>query len=221
MKKATDFCPKAFIIDFSKVLNNALLEFFRVYDSCFTKNVASDGKITFVYSGTISKSELKRIFKYFIDNELENAIKKYKQDYDNIYFKKYFVINSCHPSQNILKYNVDPDSCKYFLQENDILIDLSVLESVWNKIFDKFFKSRKTSDVVFIKHNNLNTDQIKQILILIFKGSVIDDYNVKQKCLIDINEIETFQIPADEKAKRELVIQEVKEFIIRNGNQQQ
>lgn len=212
----TDFCPKFFVIDYSKLLNDACSSFINNHNSDFIVDKSFIDNI-FVYAGTKSVVTIKKEFLQYIEKYIFEYIENCNAKFPNLKIKKFIVIKSCNPSSNILKNDFNSLIKNQFeMVENDIKIDFLFFEKIWNTIFDKKFKkiSEKilNSDVFYLKHANLNFLQLKNIFERTI-GKFVDEYQITKPCLIDMNTHTNFTVDSEHEKERKIVISEVKSFL--------
>lgn len=197
-----NYCPIAFIIDYSDILNNCLLTFINDYNDYFTKTTVNNSVI-YTYSGPKQIKWLTTIFNNYIDNELE----VFRRNIENQY------INDVNKLIYILSTTVTPkDNFRYSIKENDIYLDLNLFNKCWQKIFNKRFKSKSIkSGTYYIQHNELPVKFLIKILSIIYgKNLKVDEYKNKNNFLIDNSNQITVTI---DKTKGHLLITEVKQLI--------
>lgn len=224
----SNFRPKAYAISYYLILNNSLKKFFEDHNSEF---ILDDGIYTYAGKNTISYFQ--KIFFKYVFEEIFRIVDEIDKNHSEQRIKKYYIIDSCIPAFNALAsldmsrniaYASLPDEAlliKYFLLEKDLSIDMLNLQDAWENIFNKLFKAKKQQhNIFFLRHTNLDFDQLRNILGLIFGNNNVIDYSDDQLkdsilCLGDLNEKLTLSTDRIMMASKELnrIVEDVKQYI--------
>lgn len=199
----TDFSLNAICINYSDILNNAILDFFNDFNSSF---IHENNK--YVFSDNISKQRLKKYFKEVITSEIHKHIENTNS------FEKIYLITSCKVNNNIVFSSKDKSdyNITYKLLEDDIYIDIIKFED----IFDEIFRNIKIKNVVLLRHFNFSYSQLYNVILKYYGINHCRELNISRKnILYDLNN----DINIDKqyikiiKDKINFNIQEILEFI--------
>ena len=168
--------PKYHLLYFKCLLDVAFIQFFDKYNDQFAKY---DGK--YFFCGAMSKQAIEEFFMKSVQQQLSAIIKPFDvikaPDY-------YFIIGACQPKDNFLlnfKDETFPKKLaeaidgklhlKYFLREQDIVIDMVQFNEICCNVFNKMFFGCGISSqkhVIFLTHKNLDCYSLFKILKCIF-----------------------------------------------------
>lgn len=228
--------PRLHLLYFKALLDKCFIRFFDDFNNSFS--VINN---QYVFSKDPGKTQLKKIFKAYLAEELKCVIRPY-----SIIKPEYFIIiGSCQPKDNILlnykeayfpeKLNklINSDfQLKYLLKEKDIKLDLirfnSIFIDIFNELFskqDKLLKllgSKDYKNVFFIQHNKIDCYSMFKLIKFIYGKSNCWNihkekfYNIKSP-IIAINELIDKYIHNKNKITKsnefKYIIEEVKQFI--------
>ena len=211
-----DFIPRAFAIRYCDILNNLMVRFFQDHQNFFSRN--EDG--TYVFSGKNSKTRLTKIFSEYLAQEMDSIAKSIAENFKDIATKHIFVLQGTSPENNVLMNQSTGKIVheRYFLSEKDIYMDFALLGGIWDKIFDKRFRIRQIQGrnfgMMFLKHQNLNADQLENILKLVY-GEVKEPYSVEKHILYDIAETTQYEFDGSTTMhdKLKMIVGEVKDYV--------
>ena len=130
--------PKIKLLYYKHILDLAFRDFFEDYGGSFVKDESRAG--CWVLAKPIAKSVL---VKYFTD-AVRRHVLEHTEDWSLASPAYYFIIGSCVPTDNILLslYRNDTErkmqesaygGRRYYLSENDIYVDLSLISLFWHK----------------------------------------------------------------------------------------
>lgn len=168
--------PKYHLLYFKCLLDVAFIEFFDKHNDQFAKQ---DGK--YFFCGMMSKQAIEDFFMESVQKQLDALIEPFDIIRSPNY---YFIIGACQPRDNFLL-NFKDDTfpkklmdaingklhLKYFLREQDIVIDMVQFNEACCEVFNKMFfgnaiKAKK--HVFFLTHKNLDCYSMFKILKCIF-----------------------------------------------------
>lgn len=211
-----DFIPRAFAIRYCDILNNMVLDFFQDHNDFFSKNENN----VYVFSGKNSKTRLTKIFADYFSNEMAKIAVTIQENYKDIATKHIFIIQGTSPEKNVLQnqFTGQVVPSRYFLIENDISLDFILLEKIWNNIFDSRFKIKqvkgRNNGIFFLRHQNLNEEQIENILKLIY-GEVKTFYKKNRDILQDMAETTHYEFDGSKimHDKLKMIVKETKDYV--------
>ena len=161
-----DYSPFAYAMDWRRILDFALLDFFKVFNSDFTCDKNTE---TYVYSGNATKYGLKKFFSESIAAWLEKMAAKIGREKKRI--KHVYVIETCRINDNIAnkisgkKTDEARLNTSYSLMEKDIVIDLVKFEDIFTKIFNDYFSGKlQIPGFKFVKHKNFKSKTIIKLI---------------------------------------------------------
>lgn len=198
-----NYCPIAFVIDYSDLLNECLIKFIDDYNHDFTMTII-DNHPVYTYSGPKQLTYLTKIFNNYIDNTIDVFRRNIETRYSDYDKKIIFILST---SVAI------PDQLRYAINEPDIYLDLNLFDKCWTKIFNSRFKKMKVNQCYYVQHNELTVNYLIKILKLIYGTHLRLDYSetISRHFLIDSTSNLTLKI---NKTKAKLLIDEVKQLII-------
>lgn len=197
------------LIYFKHLVDFAFIRFFDEYNNCFVHQ-----NNCYFLKRQIPKKKLHdTLMSYIIDE-----IKKHTTPYDVLDLKRYVIIGSCFPKDNILLRYKDNTyfpkkldkllsseyQIKYLIKETDIKLNIveinSIIIDIFNELFDNKkhnFLRNKYKNVIFIQHRQLDCYVMFKIIkslygknncYNIFKHSISE--NLKRLSpLIAVNEL--------------------------------
>lgn len=188
-----DYSPKAFVIDYSHVLDRSLIRFFREHNDSFT-NVNG----IYCLGKGFTKSKLKKLFEGYIKDDVSRIVSEIqaKEQYSCFASKRVFIVGSCFPADNVIadknKFSDDMLKIKHYLKEQDIKLDLVLFENIWAKIFSSMMKKQTTNGIMndsdirvfFVSNNNLDSRQMIGIIEQLFGKKSVHVLNHDPECLV-------------------------------------
>lgn len=162
--------PKINLLYYKNILDNVMSSFFDEFNEGF-ENINGN----YVLCKTMTRNKLK----IWLRNRICEEILKYTSEFDIVRPEYFFIIGSCLPKDNILLDYTDrgyfpqkltsminSDYCmKYSLREDDIDIDITkfncIFEDVFNDMFShdkmkKYLGKDRYRNVFMLKHNRLD-----------------------------------------------------------------
>lgn len=201
--------PRAISVRYSQIIDNVLWKFIDQNNDSFKKS----GNI-YVFSRKLNAKDKKQIYD-LISEELTQIKNLSDITYPDLKIKHIFIIQSCDPEHNLLTNKFTNQICKnrYSVSETDIKIDLNLIRKIWDNFFDQQFKKDQT-EFFYIKHQNLNSEHLENILAKVYSRVMKIPYYHKG-ILSDVSEeiSYTYQHSKELHDKLKLVISEVKQFI--------
>lgn len=166
--------PKYYLVYYKCLLDNMLSKFFDLYNSSF---INQNGK--YVLAEAMSYSNMKKVLKTLLKEELDSFIKPF----DVLKPKYYFIIGSCLPKDNVMlklkdtayfptkldKLLKSDYQIKYLLKEKDIKLDIVQLNTILIDIFNQLFKKQKKEEnTIYLMHKRLDCYSMFKIVKSIF-----------------------------------------------------
>lgn len=160
-----DYSPTAYAIDWRRILDFALLDFFKIFNSDFTHDEA---KNTYVYSGNMTKYGLRKFFSESISSwlvKMAACIEKQKKIVKHVY-----IVGTCKLNDNIAnkisKRKIESKlNRSYGFVEQDIIVDLVKFEDIFTRIFNDYFSGKcSVGEFKFVKHKNFRSKSILKLI---------------------------------------------------------
>ena len=157
----TDFSPVAYFIDWTHVLNRAMLLFFDAFNQNFSKIGES-----YVYSARFEKVKIRKFFQMAIDKCLGEII----ANIGPMAFSptgKLYLVGSCKINENILNDIPEKINHVYCLTEKDIKIDMAKMEDIFDRIFTRYFSGKEMlpKSMTVLAHSRLSSLHIQKVLL--------------------------------------------------------
>ena len=208
-----DFCPKAFVIDYSDIINNMMVRFIEEHQDLFTRYNQDNGQVLYVFSGKLMKTRLSKIFSEYLSDEIDSIHREITDKFSKTFSTRHiYIIYGCSPGNNVLA-----DDCMVFpedrfsINEADIKIDFMNLEFVWNELFQRRIKM-KNHGIMFVPNCRLNFQQMSNILTQIY-GSIMLPYVRHGNLIEDVSNKVKFHFDGKMTSELKIVIEEVKDYV--------
>lgn len=186
------------LLYFKNLLDIAMTRFVTEHNNMFVREGDK-----YIFAVDYDQAKLKKIFRFYITDEL----KKYITPFDLIDPNYYFIIGACFPQNNLLlKFKGDcyvPAKVldtirmnypiKYYMKEKDIIMDMIRMNQVFVELFDEFFSNTKTvrkmfgkdyTNVFFIQNSVLDCYSLFKIIKGMYGNSSC--VNIHKEMMTDI-----------------------------------
>ena len=215
-----NFCPYAFCVKYSDIINNVIIRYFNEHSDNFTK-IGNN----YVLSKGCSRNTLTKTISKYIDSEVGDILATVYFDYKDTLTKYIFVVDSGDIRNNINVLNVgigDMDnipntnaiySRRFSLVEKDIIIDFPNFDKIFDNLFIKNFskKSNLKNKIFFVRHNQLSAIQLISIIKSKY-GKIFEPY-VVNRVIVDVTELPTFKNISKCVKDVEIIINEVRDYL--------
>lgn len=185
--------PKLRAIYFKQLVDRAFQRFVREMEPYFTR-MGSPESVSYVYSGTISRNTLKRMFLGWILEDLGGIFGKFDLESPEYVF----VLGSCLPRNNALlrcaagetkfpavlrKILASGRDIRYYPAEKDIRIDLDLFNSVFEDVFLELFDRKRAKihlgplfrNVFFLRHSVLDCYMAFKLLRMQYGRNTVEN----------------------------------------------
>ena len=179
-----DFTPTAYVIPWIVLLNKALTNFFKVFESSFRKNE----KGLYVFADKFQKVKIKKWFFARIAFDLDAILKCIGPDNPSA---RVYVIDTCKVNDNVFAETMQKYNLAYSFLEEDIHLDMVKLEDIFDRCFNQYFSGKISlgKNVVFLKNSFIDFATIRDGIKSIYgKKHYVEILFQEKQILVDMND---------------------------------
>lgn len=155
--------PKYCLLYYKNVVDRCFRRFFEDFNRRFEKR--DDGK--FAFTGHLSDRDVSLAFDAYLEDEISSQTRAWKESEPEFFF----IIGSCVPCENAVLSDFDESQAsrakramgdypdlRYFLKEDDIVMDMRSFNSEIERMFLSNFgiAGRRRKNVFFVRHRALD-----------------------------------------------------------------